>query len=72
LHADAAAVFIDDAASEVERSAKRALAAAAEGDTLRTYLAALRRVLKVTPTDTVTKCRRLADETTRSGGYIFQ
>jgi alkylation response protein AidB-like acyl-CoA dehydrogenase len=72
LHADAAAVFIDDAASEVERSARRVLAAAAEGDTLRTYLAALRRVLKVTPTDTVTKCRRLADETTRSGGYIFQ
>jgi alkylation response protein AidB-like acyl-CoA dehydrogenase len=72
LHADAAAVFIDDAASEVERSAKRALAAAAEGDTLRTYLAALRRVLKVTPTDTVTRCRRLADETTRSGVYIFQ
>jgi hypothetical protein len=71
LHADAAAVFINDAASGVEASAKLVLAAAAEGDTLRNYLAALRRVLKTTPIDTVRRCRRLADETTRRGGYIF-
>jgi alkylation response protein AidB-like acyl-CoA dehydrogenase len=72
LHADAASVFISDSASEVEASARLVLAAAAEGDTLRTHLAALRRVLKTTPIDTVTRCRRLAAETTRSGGYIFQ
>jgi alkylation response protein AidB-like acyl-CoA dehydrogenase len=72
LHADAANVFINEAASGVEASARLALAAAAEGDTLRTYLAALRRLLKVTPIDAVARCRRLADETTRAGGYIFQ
>jgi alkylation response protein AidB-like acyl-CoA dehydrogenase len=72
FHADAASVFINDAASEVEASARLVLAVAAEGDTLRTYLAALRRVLRTTPTDTVSCCRRLADETARRGGYIFQ
>jgi alkylation response protein AidB-like acyl-CoA dehydrogenase len=72
LHADAASVFINDAAPQVEALARRVLATVAEGDTLRTYLAALRRVLKVTPIDTVTRCRRLAEETIRSGGYIFQ
>lgn len=72
LHADAASVFINDAAPQVEALARRVLATVAEGDTLRTYLAAMRRVLKVTPIDTVTRCRRLAGETLRSGGYIFQ
>jgi alkylation response protein AidB-like acyl-CoA dehydrogenase len=72
LHADAASVFINDAASAVEASAKLVLAAVAEGDTLRTYLAALRRVLKVAPIDTVVRCRRLADATVQRGGYIFQ
>jgi alkylation response protein AidB-like acyl-CoA dehydrogenase len=72
LHADAAAVFINDGLSEVEASAKLVLAAAAEGDTLRTSLAGLRRVLKATPIDTVIRCRRLADETVRRGRYIFQ
>jgi alkylation response protein AidB-like acyl-CoA dehydrogenase len=71
LHADAAGVFLSDAAGEVDASAKRALAAIAEGDTLRTYLAALRRLLKITPSDTIAQCRRLADETTRTGAYIF-
>ena len=52
--------------------AKQLLAAMAEGDTLRTHLAALRRLLKVTPIDTVSRRRRLADETVRRGSYIFQ
>jgi alkylation response protein AidB-like acyl-CoA dehydrogenase len=72
FHADAASVFINDGLSEVDASAKLVLAAAAEGDTLRTYLAGLRRLLKATPIDTVIRCRRLADETVRRGGYIFQ
>jgi hypothetical protein len=41
------------------------------GDTLRTMLAGLRRVLKVTPIDAVTLRRRLADEAVARGGYIF-
>ena len=72
LHADAAAVFINEVASSIETSARLVLAAAAEGDTLRTYLAALRRLLKVAPIDAIARYRRLADETTRTGAYIFQ
>ena len=72
FHVDAAAIFINDAALRVEASAKQVLAAMAEGDTLRTHLAALRRLLKVTPIDTVSRRRRIADETVRRGSYIFQ
>jgi len=72
FHADAAAVFINDAAAAIETAAKQALAAMAEGDTLRTHLAALRRLLKVSPIDTVVRRRRIADETVRRGSYIFQ
>jgi len=71
-HVDAASIFINDAASRVETLAKQALAAMSEGDTLRTHLAALRRLLKVTPIDTVGRRRRIADETVRRGSYIFQ
>ena len=53
LHADAARVFVNDAAMRIEASARQALAAMVDGDTLRTMLAALRRVLKVTPVNTV-------------------
>jgi alkylation response protein AidB-like acyl-CoA dehydrogenase len=72
LHADAAAVFINDAAVRIDGFARQVLAAVGEGDTLRTHLAALRRLLKVTPVDTVTRRRRIADETVRRGSYIFQ
>jgi alkylation response protein AidB-like acyl-CoA dehydrogenase len=72
FHADAAAVFINDAAAKIETTARQLLAAMAEGDTLRTQLAALRRLLKVTPIDTVSRRRRIADETVRRGSYIFQ
>jgi hypothetical protein len=43
----------------------------AEGDTLRTLLAALRRVLKVTPINTVALRRSLAEAATAGGGYIL-
>ena len=72
LHADAAAIYINDAVARVESLARQALAAMAEGDTLRTHLAALRRLLKVTPIDTVSRRRRIADETVSRGSYIFQ
>jgi alkylation response protein AidB-like acyl-CoA dehydrogenase len=72
FHADAAAVFMNDAAAKIETTARQLLAAMAEGDTLRTHLAALRRLLKVTPIDTVSRRRRIADETVRRGSYIFQ
>ena len=47
LHADAARVFVNDAAMRIDASARQALAAMVDGDTLRTMLAALRRLLKV-------------------------
>ena len=63
LHEAAARVFVNDAAQRVEAAARSALAAMAEGDTLRTLLAALRRVLKVTPG----QHRRPAPRTRRRG-----
>ena len=55
----------------MEAAAKTALAAMADGDTLRTLLAALRRVLKPAPVNTVALRRELADAVTARGGYIL-
>ncbi len=71
LHQDAARVFVNDASQRVEMAAKSALAAMSEGDTLRTLLAALRRLMKVSTINTVALRRRLADATTARGSYIF-
>jgi alkylation response protein AidB-like acyl-CoA dehydrogenase len=71
LHVDAARAFVNDAALRIDASARQALAAMAEGDTLRTMLAGLRRLLKVTPVNTVVMRRRLADETVARGAYPF-
>jgi alkylation response protein AidB-like acyl-CoA dehydrogenase len=71
LHTAAAQVFVNDAAARVEIAARNALAAMAEGDTLRTLLAALRRVLKVAPINTVALRRQLADAVTERKGYPF-
>jgi alkylation response protein AidB-like acyl-CoA dehydrogenase len=71
LHADAARVFVNDAAWRLDASARQALAAMADGDTLRMMLAALRRLMKVTPINTVAIRRRLADATVQRGGYLF-
>jgi alkylation response protein AidB-like acyl-CoA dehydrogenase len=69
LHLDAARVFVNDAALRIDASARQALAATVDGDTLRTMLAALRRLLKVSPINTVAARRRLADATVERGGY---
>jgi alkylation response protein AidB-like acyl-CoA dehydrogenase len=75
-HADlqeaAAASFVSDAALRVDSIARQLLAAIAEGDALRTNLAALRRLLKVTPAATVALRRRLADATVARGAYLFR
>ncbi|HET7696864.1 MAG TPA: acyl-CoA dehydrogenase family protein [Vicinamibacterales bacterium] len=70
-HEAAARVFVNDAAARVDASAKTALAAMAEGDTLRTLLAALRRLLKVTPANTIALRRQLAEATVERRGYVF-
>jgi alkylation response protein AidB-like acyl-CoA dehydrogenase len=71
LHADAAAVFVNDASGRVEIATRNALAAMTEGDTLRTLLAALRRVMKITPVNTVALRRRVADAAVAKKGYPF-
>jgi len=71
LHVDAARAFVNDAAMRIDASARQALAAMTDGDSLRTMLAALRRLLKVTPVNTVVMRRRLADETVQRGAYPF-
>jgi len=71
LQGDAASTFVNDAAARVDVSARTALAAMAEGDTLRTHLAAVRRLLKVMPVNTVKLRRRLADRAVQQAGYIF-
>jgi len=71
LHQDAAKIAVNESAGRIELAARSALAAMAEGDVLRTQLAALRRLLKVTPVNTVVLRRQLADATVARGGYIF-
>jgi alkylation response protein AidB-like acyl-CoA dehydrogenase len=71
LQLDAARAIVSEASGRIELEARRGLAAMAEGDMLRTQLAALRRLLKLTPVNTVAIRRRLADETVSRGGYIF-
>jgi alkylation response protein AidB-like acyl-CoA dehydrogenase len=58
---DAARVFIYDAMDRIEKDARTALAATADGDTLATQIAALRRLAKHAPVDTIALRRRVAD-----------
>jgi alkylation response protein AidB-like acyl-CoA dehydrogenase len=71
LHVDAARVFVSDAAMRIDGYARQALAAMTDGDNLRMVLAALRRLSKPTPVNTVVLRRRLADEAVTRGGYFF-
>jgi alkylation response protein AidB-like acyl-CoA dehydrogenase len=71
LHEAAARVYLDGAAGRIEVAAKAGLSAMAEGDTLRTLLAALRRVLKVPTVNAVALRRQLADAATAGRGYIL-
>jgi len=71
LQIDVARVFVNDAAGRIEIAARDALAAMTAGDMLRTTLAALRRLLKVTPINTVVLRRTIAEETTAKGRYPF-
>jgi alkylation response protein AidB-like acyl-CoA dehydrogenase len=71
LHQHAASITVNEAAGRIELAARSALAAMADGDTLRTQLAALRRLLKITPVNTVAMRRTLADATAAAGNYIF-
>jgi alkylation response protein AidB-like acyl-CoA dehydrogenase len=70
-HADVARTFVNDAMSRVEFSAKQVLAAVAAGDALRAQLAALRRLLRWTPVNTVQTRQRVADFLIDHGRYAL-
>jgi len=67
----AARVLVGDAAARIETTARQALAAMMEGDTLRVGLAALRRLVKVAPINSVTARREIAARVLETHGYLF-
>ncbi len=71
IGADAARTFVNDAMNRVDFHGRQIVAAVAEGDALRTQLAALRRLLKWVPINTVKTRQRIADYLTDCGSYKF-
>lgn len=71
LHAAAARVFVNDAAMRIDGSARQALAAMLDGDTLRTMIAALKRLFRQMPINTAVLRRQLADAAVAQGAYPF-
>ncbi|MFN7916064.1 MAG: acyl-CoA dehydrogenase family protein [Vicinamibacterales bacterium] len=71
LHACAARVFVNDAAMRIDASARQALAAMLDGDTLRTMVAALKRLFRQMPINTAVLRRQLADAAVAQGAYPF-
>jgi alkylation response protein AidB-like acyl-CoA dehydrogenase len=69
---DAARAFMYDAMDRVEKDARTALAATAEGDTLVTQLAVLRRFSKHAPLDTIAIRRRVAEAVLAQDRYPFE
>ena len=68
---DMTRVFCNDAVERIEAHAKNTLAAMADGDELRTLLAALRRFTKMTPINTVAARQRIANALIEANKYIY-
>jgi len=68
---DMTRVFCNDAVQRIEMHAKNTLAAMAEGDELRTLLAALRRFTKMTPINTVAARQRIAGAMIEANRYVY-
>jgi alkylation response protein AidB-like acyl-CoA dehydrogenase len=68
---DVTRVFCNDAVERIEAHAKNTLAAMAEGDELRTLLAALRRFTKMTPMNTVAARQRIANAMIEANRYVY-
>jgi alkylation response protein AidB-like acyl-CoA dehydrogenase len=64
-------VYINDAFNRLEGYGKQALAAIAEGDTLRTQLSALKKLTRFNPINTIALRREIADSVIRIGRYPF-
>jgi len=70
-YAEMTRVFCNDAIERIEADAKNTLAAMAEGDELRTLLAALRRFTKMTPMNTVAARQRIAQAMIAANRYVY-
>jgi len=70
-YVDMTRVFCNDAVSRIEARAKSTLAGMAEGDELRTLLAALRRFTKLTPVNTIVARQRIADAMIEANRYVY-
>jgi alkylation response protein AidB-like acyl-CoA dehydrogenase len=68
---DMTRVFCNDAVERVDARAKNTLAGMAEGDELRTLLAALRRFTKLTPVNTIVARQRIANEMIEANKYVY-
>src|SRR6266550_173455 len=68
---DMTRVFCNDAVERIEARAKNTLAGMAEGDELRTLLAALRRFTKLIPMNTITARQRIADVLIEANRYAY-
>ena len=68
---DMTRVFCNDAVERIEMHAKNTLAAMAEGDELRTLLAALRRFTKLTPMNTVAARQRIANVLIEANKWVY-
>jgi len=70
--AEAMRALVYDSADRLEKQARTVLAAVAEGDTLRTQLAVLKRFTKREPVDTVALRRRVAEAVQATDRYPFE
>ncbi|HKZ79282.1 MAG TPA: acyl-CoA dehydrogenase family protein [Pyrinomonadaceae bacterium] len=68
---DMTKVFCNDAMERIEINARNTLAAMAEGDELRTLLAALRRFTKLTPMNTVAARQRIANVLIEANKWVY-
>ena len=66
-----AQAYLADAMSRVETSARKVVAAIAEGDMLRTQMAILRRLLKHDPYNTIALKQQIAARVMEAGRYTF-
>jgi alkylation response protein AidB-like acyl-CoA dehydrogenase len=68
---DMTRVFCNDAVQRIETKAKNTLAGMAEGDELRTLLAALRRFTKLQPVNTIAARQRIANDLIAANKWIY-
>jgi butyryl-CoA dehydrogenase len=66
-----AQVYVAEAMTKIEAAAKKAIAAIAEGDMLRTQISILRRLAKHEPVNTIALRQQIAQKVLDAGRYAF-